>query len=105
MHTITVSELREKQKAGENFTLIDVREAEELETLPLPGIDARHIPMNEVPAHLEELRAAKEAGPLYISCRSGGRSGKVCEGLHEQGIEAVNVIGGALAWNEMIQNT
>jgi rhodanese-related sulfurtransferase len=33
-----------------------------------------------------------------VICRSGGRSLRACEFLAEQGVEAVNVAGGTLAW-------
>jgi rhodanese-related sulfurtransferase len=33
-----------------------------------------------------------------VICRSGGRSLRACEFLADQGLEAINVAGGTMAW-------
>ena len=73
--------------------LLDVRESDEWAAGHAP--DARHVPMNEVPARVAEL---PEADPLYVICRSGGRSGRVVAFLAQQGRSVVNVEGGMQAW-------
>ena len=73
--------------------LLDVREDDEWAAGHAP--DARHVPMNEVPTRLAEL---PDADPLYVICRSGGRSGRVVGFLAQQGRSAVNVDGGMQAW-------
>jgi rhodanese-related sulfurtransferase len=35
---------------------------------------------------------------VYLICRSGDRSRRACQFLRTQGIDAVNVAGGVMAW-------
>lgn len=74
-------------------TLLDVREADEWTAGHGPG--ARHLPMSELTARIDEVPAAD---PLYVVCRSGGRSARVVAYLAGQGYAAVNVDGGMQAW-------
>ncbi len=73
--------------------VLDVREADEWVHGHVDG--ATHIPMREVPARLEEL---PEGDPLYVVCRSGGRSARVAAWLNANGFDAVNVGGGMGEW-------
>jgi rhodanese-related sulfurtransferase len=73
--------------------LLDVREADEWAAGHAPG--ARHLPMSELTARLDEL---PDDDPLYVVCRSGGRSARVVQYLAAQGHNAVNVDGGMQAW-------
>ncbi len=73
--------------------LLDVREADEWAAGHAPG--ARHLPMSEFTARLDEL---PDDDPLYVVCRSGGRSARVVQYLAAQGHNAVNVDGGMQAW-------
>ena len=50
--------------------LIDVREDDEWQAGHAP--DAQHLPMSRFVERLDEL---PDADPLYVICRSGGRSG------------------------------
>lgn len=88
---ISVDELAERLAAGAR--LIDVREPGEYEEVRVPG--ALLVPLGTVP---DQLGAFRGDGPAYVICRSGGRSLKACEFAAAQGIEAVNVAGGTLAW-------
>jgi rhodanese-related sulfurtransferase len=78
-----------------HVTLIDVRQPEEYVAGHVRT--ARLLPMHEVPDHLDELSAA---GKVFLMCRTGSRSGIASEFLIEQGIDAVNVAGGIVAWAE-----
>ncbi len=91
--SIGVNELFELLPGG--ATLIDVREPHEFIEVRAPG--ARLIPLQQVPEQVHSL--AKDA-PLYVICRSGGRSLAACEWLRSQGIHAINIEGGTLAWVE-----
>ncbi len=77
---------------GPTARVIDVREPSEW--------DAGHVahallvPLATVPEHLERF----DGTPTYVICRSGNRSGTACRFLLDQGIDAVNVAGGMLAW-------
>src|SRR6478736_5045367 len=77
---ITPAELEAKLEAGENLEIVDVREDEEVQTGMIE--DAKHIPMNEIPVHLDEFDKDKE---YILVCRSGRRSENVCNYLQEQG--------------------
>ncbi|MFC5996186.1 rhodanese-like domain-containing protein [Pseudonocardia hispaniensis] len=73
--------------------LLDVREADEWTAGHAPT--ARHLPMSQLTARLDEL---PDSDPLYVVCRSGGRSARVVAYLAAQGYPAVNVDGGMKAW-------
>ena len=73
--------------------LLDVREDAEWVAGHVEG--ATHIRMGEVPARLDDL---PEADPLYVVCRSGGRSARVAAWLNQNGFDAVNVAGGMGEW-------
>jgi rhodanese-related sulfurtransferase len=90
---ITPKELEAKLEAGEKLEIVDVREHEEVQAGMVEG--AKHIPMGEIPARLDEFDKEKEY--IFI-CRSGGRSGNVCHYLQEQGFKVVNMVGGMLDW-------
>ncbi|WP_026693604.1 rhodanese-like domain-containing protein [Peribacillus kribbensis] len=91
---ITTKELEEKIDKGENLNMIDVREDEEVAEGMIPG--AVHIKMGEIPERLDELEKDKE---YIIICRSGGRSGRVCHFLQDQGYKVTNMEGGMLNWH------
>lgn len=74
--------------------LLDVREADEWAAGHAPT--ARHLPMSELAARIGEL---PDDDPLYVVCRSGGRSARVVAYLSAQGYPAVNVDGGMQAWS------
>ncbi|CAM4235184.1 rhodanese-like domain-containing protein [Lederbergia lenta] len=91
--TITPEEVKTQLSEGVNLHLIDVREDDEVAEDMIPK--AVHIKMGEVPEHLDQLDKDKE---YIIICRSGGRSGRVCEYLNEQGYNVTNMVGGMLEW-------
>ncbi|PZD96233.1 rhodanese-like domain-containing protein [Paenibacillus sambharensis] len=93
---ITTTELAERLRKGEKLNLVDVRERDEWQEEHIA--EARLIPMSELEDRLDELNAGEE--PVILICRSGGRSGKVCDYLHAQGVSVTNVTGGMLSWME-----
>lgn len=90
---ITSKELEMLLEKEQTVSLIDVRENEEVIQGIIPG--ARHIRMGEIPARKEEL---DKNIIHFIICRSGARSGRVCEYLQSLGYDVVNVEGGMLDW-------
>ena len=88
---ITVDELAERMAAG--APVIDVREPDEYVDGHVPS--ARHIPLTDVPARLDEIPVTDA---VLVICRSGARSLRAAEFLAAHGIPAVNVSGGTLAW-------
>jgi rhodanese-related sulfurtransferase len=75
--------------------LIDVREPAEFAEARVPG--AVLVPLGSVPDRVDAFRGD---GPTYVICRSGARSARAVEFVAQQGIDAVNVAGGTLAWIE-----
>lgn len=76
--------------------LIDVREAHELANGMLK--DAKHIPMNHIPARINELEAAKNS-PIVLICRSGQRSMQVGQYLEQSGFtDVINLQNGMNGW-------
>jgi len=73
--------------------LLDVREDDEWQAGHAP--DATHVPMTEIADRLDDV---PDASPLYVICRSGGRSARVTQFLNSNGWEAVNVADGMLGW-------
>jgi rhodanese-related sulfurtransferase len=73
--------------------LLDVRESDEWAAGHAPN--AQHLPMSELTGRIAEL---PDAEPLYVVCRSGGRSARVVAFLAGQGYPAVNVEGGMQSW-------
>jgi rhodanese-related sulfurtransferase len=75
--------------------LLDVREGWEFEHCHLPG--ARHVPMGEVPARLDEITAAPA---VVCICHHGMRSLQVAAYLARQSEGQVfNLRGGVDAWS------
>ena len=93
---VSVEELRDALALG--ATLIDVRETHEYEAAHVA--EAVLIPLATVPDRIDAFRGPS---PAYVICRSGVRSLRACEYLAQQGIEAINVAGGMLAWIELGQ--
>jgi rhodanese-related sulfurtransferase len=78
--------------------LLDVREDDEWAAGHAEG--ALHIPMGQVVARFGELTEAVGDGRrVHVVCRVGGRSAQVTQYLVAQGLDAVNVDGGMLAWD------
>lgn len=72
-----------KENAG---TIVDVRTTAEFRG----GHVAKsiNIPVQEIPARIEEIKALKQ--PLILCCASGGRSGQATQFLSQMGIECYN---------------
>ena len=92
-------EFLDRREAGEDMTLLDVREDWELKLAPVPT-HIVHIPMGEISDRIAELDPKKET---VVICRSGGRSAQVAEFLQRQGFGKVfNLSGGILVWSRVI---
>lgn len=92
---ITADELQARLEAGESINLIDVREPDEWEDGHIA--QARSIPLSEFNARADEVHAVE--GDVIFICRSGARSGRVCEFLQLQGFDVTNVSDGNLGWH------
>ncbi|WP_309070125.1 rhodanese-like domain-containing protein [Arthrobacter sp.] len=92
---MTNSENVSIEAISEDTVVLDVREDYEWEAGHIEG--ARHIPVNDLPARIDELDPDED---LHVICRTGGRSYRVTEWLVANGYSAVNVVGGMDAWIE-----
>jgi len=91
------ADVARRRRAGEPLVLLDVREAEELETARLEG--ARWIPLGQLESRLGELLACKDE-PLVVFCHHGGRSERAVRLLRDRGFaRAENLDGGIEAWS------
>ncbi|WP_346958366.1 rhodanese-like domain-containing protein [uncultured Arthrobacter sp.] len=87
--TVTVSDMPEAAR------ILDVREDYEWAAGHAEG--AVHIPLDQLPARLDELDPDED---LYVICRTGGRSFRAVQWLVGQGYSAMNVAGGMDQWLE-----
>jgi rhodanese-related sulfurtransferase len=98
LKSITPADVYERIRAGRPVDLVDVRLPAEYERVHAVG--ARLVPLDVLSK--ERVLAGRLAGeeePVYVICRSGGRSRTACARLTEQGLtNVVNVEGGTTAW-------
>lgn len=91
-------ELKQKLDAGEEFTLLDVREPWERQTARIEP--SAHIPMGDIPARVQEL---DPDGHIIVYCHHGVRSLNVTAWLRQQGFESVQSMrGGIDRWSRVI---
>ena len=96
---ISVQEFAPLSRQG-GFDLIDVRSM--MEFYEIHAVGALSAPLDTLnPKAIMESRGAKASEPLYIICRSGGRSAQACQMFEKAGYSnVVNVEGGTLAWEQ-----
>jgi len=98
---MTPSEFVRRRETGELWTLLDVREAWEIDIARIE--ETTDIPMAEIPARLAEFDASQ---PVAVICHSGGRSAQVASFLAKKGFDHVaNIAGGINAWSLEIDDT
>jgi rhodanese-related sulfurtransferase len=88
---IDIAEAARRHGAG--TAVIDVREPDEYVEGHVPG--APLIPLGDVVERVDEIPTDRE---VLVICKAGGRSRKAAEFLRSQGIDAVNIAGGTMAW-------
>lgn len=94
---ITVRELVRLREAGADFTLLDVREPGEFETVNIGG---RLLPLGDLGDHLDELDSQAH---IVVHCRAGYRGAQAVEKLRDAGFtDAWNLNGGLMAWVDHI---
>jgi rhodanese-related sulfurtransferase len=93
--SLSAQRLRERLDAGEALTVLDVREPEEIAIARFGG--ALEIPMQDIPARVDELDPSAE---IVVVCHHGVRSAHVAMFLVDQGFSrVVNLTGGIDAWS------
>lgn len=100
-YEVTPREVEDRRKAGEKMCLIDVREDVEWQICRIEG--ANLVPMNTVPARLQELDAQADSTPLIVYCHHGVRSLNVVHWLRRNGVEnCQSMAGGIDRWSAEI---
>lgn len=94
---ITVDDLKVVLKSDANIQLLDVRTPKEWEE----GVINNPIKIDVTGDDFEgkALEKLDKNQPVYIYCRSGGRSKRASELLAKKGYKVYNVLGGILEWN------
>ncbi len=97
---ITVDELHQKQEAGENPIILDLRPRIELEQNPSLIRGALHMSMEEVERRQHEIPRDRDV-ILYCSCPNEVSSARAALALRRNGILRVRpLMGGLDAWRE-----
>ena len=97
---ITVADVQKKIYIKNNILLLDVRTLDEFDG-PLGHIaGAVLIPIQEIEQRIDELNKHKEK-EIIVICRSGNRSQTGTRILISHGFNAVNMVGGMKAWNDL----
>jgi adenylyltransferase/sulfurtransferase len=98
VQTITPREVAAKLANGDDFDLIDVREAHEWAIGHIEG--ARLVPLSTFPDAIAGLDPSRE---IVLQCKSGGRSARAAEALIQAGFRNVsNLVGGILRWSDEV---
>lgn len=99
MKDISAKEVKERQDAGEQLNLLDVREPDECAAFNIGGIQ---IPLGKVRAReVEKIEDLKEE-ELICYCRSGGRSAMAGLVLEQLGFKNIkNMVGGVIAYQKL----
>ena len=85
-----------------NYTLIDVRTAEEFEELRIPG--SINIDFYNPQAFMQELEELDKDKTYYIYCRTGSRSANTCDLMKEIGFaKTYNLLGGITEWEGEVE--
>ncbi len=94
----SIEQVKEKLDNGENFRLVDVREAEEYARGHLPG--AEPLCKGILERDIEEKVPDPET-PIVLYCGGGYRSALAAENLQKMGYKkAASMWGGWRAWSE-----
>ena len=97
---ITPLELAEKQRRGDEFDLIDVREPHEWSIARIPG--ARLVPLATVADAIPTLDRSRE---IVVHCKGGTRSAKAVRQLRAAGFTRVsNLTGGITRWSNDVDS-
>ncbi|MFN8438663.1 MAG: rhodanese-like domain-containing protein [Cytophagales bacterium] len=89
----------EKAIQNSNIQLLDVRTAEEYAQGHIKG--ALQANWNDEEEFQNRIKALDKSAPLYVYCRSGGRSANATQWLQQNGFSKVhNLLGGITAWEE-----
>ena len=93
---IDPAELKRMQQTKEDFTLIDVREPDEVAEGAISG--AKPLPRGQLEYKIDSITADKEK-PIVCYCGGGGRSALAAQSLKKMGFKNVmSLAGGYKGW-------
>jgi rhodanese-related sulfurtransferase len=92
---IDVQELKQWQKEGRSFLLVDVRQPEEFLHGHISG--SINIPRPKIECEIESRMAAPDQ-VVVVHCGGRGRSQLVCASLRAMGLNGLVLKGGYQAW-------
>lgn len=96
---ITVQDAKALLDAGDAI-MVDVREQDEWNSARIPG--TLFAPLSQMPQAWDTLDLPQDK-TVIVQCKSGGRSGRVCEFVGpttKDGQPVLNLTGGIIAWTE-----
>ncbi len=100
---ITPTELKSRLDRGDRIRIVDVREPHEWDIANLADHGAELVPLGTLGERAPELDRSEE---IILHCRSGVRSARALEQLHEAGFSRLwNLKGGILAWQEEVDSS
>jgi len=95
---IDPAELKRMQQAPEKFTLIDVREPDEVAEGAIAGSKA--LPRGQLEYKIDSITTDKDR-PIVCYCGGGGRSALAAQSLKRMGFKKVmSLAGGYKGWKE-----
>src|SRR5438270_2486580 len=98
INEINSAQLRSMQQSGEKFTLIDVREPDEVAQGAISGSVA--LPRGQLEHKIDTITTDKEQ-PIVCYCGGGGRSALAAQSLKKMGFKNVmSLAGGYKGWKK-----
>jgi sulfur-carrier protein adenylyltransferase/sulfurtransferase len=95
-------DLAARLRAGEQLTVIDVREPHEWDVVNLAEFGAQLVPLGTLASHFDDFDRAL---PLVVHCKAGGRSAKAVQALQAAGFTQLwNLEGGILGWSDEVDS-
>jgi rhodanese-related sulfurtransferase len=95
---IDPAELKRMQQSRQNFTLIDVREPDEVAQGAIAG--AKTLPRGQLEHKIDTITADKDQ-PIVCYCGGGGRSALAAQTLKRMGFKNVmSLAGGYRGWKQ-----
>lgn len=95
---ITPEDLKAMQQKKENFTLIDVREPDEVAAGAIAG--SKPLPRGQLEHKIDTITTDKDQ-PIVCYCGGGGRSALAAQSLKKMGFKNVmSLAGGYKGWKE-----
>ena len=105
MQEWTIEELAHRLRAGEKVSVLDIREADEYRDWHIPG--SSNLPtymainQGDLDAFRRHVGNLPTDRPIVTVCRRGNTSKHAVRMMEAHGLEAINLIGGILAWGSL----